>query len=388
MSSSESSPCSAEPSSSDIHHLQQHIAVLEHKLSQVYSAHQCMDDELRASQLKMRSLLQAIPDLIIVLNAEGVYVDFIEAKGIDLLVPQAEHRLGKTVFEVLPQELAQRYMETMQAALATGETQVLEYELEIYEKTGFYEARVVAYGEDEVVFIVRNVTERRRMETALALERDKSEKLLLNVLPKAIAEQLKQNQGAIAKQFDEATILFADIVGFTQLSSNLSATTVVNLLNQLFSRFDILADRYELEKIKTIGDAYMIVGGLPLKQTNHAEAIARIALEMLREAQQFASESEYPIQIRIGINTGPVVAGVIGMKKFIYDLWGDAVNVASRMESSGIANSIQVTESTYQKIRHEFHCVPRGAIEVKGKGQMPTYFLVEANESHGVTAES
>lgn len=377
---SESSPCSAESNASETQQLRQRVAELEAELSQMCSAHQQVDDALRASQLKMRSLLQAIPDLIIVLSAQGIYTDFIEAKGIDLLVPHAEHRLGKSVFEVLPGELAQRYMETIQAALTTGDTQVLEYELEIQHRLAFYEARVVAYGEDEVVFIVRNVTERKRMEAALALEREKSEKLLLNVLPKAIAEQLKQSQGAIAKQFDEVTILFADIVGFTQLSSDLSATKVVNLLNQLFSRFDVLADRYELEKIKTIGDAYMIVGGLPLKQTHHAEAIARIALDMMRETEQFASALDMPLQIRIGINTGPVVAGVIGMKKFIYDLWGDAVNVASRMESSGIANSIQVTEATYQKIRHEFHCVPRGSIDIKGKGKMPTYFLVAAKE--------
>ncbi len=377
----ESSPCPSDSDASEVQNLRQRVAELEAELSQMRSSHQQVDDALRANQLKMRSLLQAIPDLIIVLDSQGIYADFIEAKGIDLLIPDTKCRLGKSIFEVLPSELAQRYMDAIRAALASGDIQVLEYELEIHNKSGFYEARVAACGEDEVVFIVRNVTERKHMETALALEREKSEKLLLNVLPKVIAEQLKQNQGAIAKQFDEATILFADIVGFTQLSSTLSATKVVNLLNQLFSRFDVLADRYELEKIKTIGDAYMIVGGLPLKQTRHAEAIAHIALDMLRETKQFALESESPIQIRIGINTGPVVAGVIGMKKFIYDLWGDAVNVASRMESSGIANSIQVTEATYQKIRHEFHCVPRGSIEVKGKGLMPTYFLVGGKES-------
>lgn len=378
MSFSDATPdLSSHPSGqSDVEALHQRIAHLEAELARICSAHQCMDEALQASQLKTRSLLQAIPDLIILLNEQGVYIDFIEAKGIELLVPQAENRLGKSVFDVLPQALAQQYVDTLQAALATGDTQVLEYELEIHGKHGFYEARVVACSDHEAVFIVRDVTERKRMETALALEQEKSEKLLLNVLPKAIADQLKQTQGAIANQFDEATILFADIVGFTQLASTLSATAVVNLLNQLFSRFDMLADQYELEKIKTIGDAYMIVGGLPLQQIHHAEAIAHIALDMLRETEQFSAEANHALKIRIGINTGPVVAGVIGTKKFIYDLWGDAVNIASRMESSGIANSIQLTEATYQKIQHQFRCAPRGVIDIRGKGKMFTYFLL------------
>ncbi|MEM9542762.1 MAG: adenylate/guanylate cyclase domain-containing protein [Cyanobacteria bacterium P01_E01_bin.42] len=222
---------------------------------------------------------------------------------------------------------------------------------------------------------------RRDAEIALRIEQEKSERLLLNILPAPIAARLKQNQGSLAEQFNEVSILFADIVGFTPLSARLSAIELVNLLNQIFSAFDGLADRLELEKIKTIGDAYMVAGGLPLPMENHAEAIAEMALlmqEAVREFQEQQSDTFNPedkIQIRIGINSGVVVAGVIGTKKFIYDLWGDAVNVASRMESSGEPNSIQITEATYVRIKDKFICEQRGMVKIKGKGEMMTYWL-------------
>lgn len=365
---------SPSPERDELEALQRRVAELEAELRQIYSAHQDADIALRASQTKTRSLLQAIPDLIILISATGVYLDFIEAKEIDLLVAR-EDRLGKTVHQVLPPALAEQYMAAIHNALATGQTQVFEYELTIHGKRGYYEARVVACGAQEAVFIVRDVTERKRIEAALTLEREKSEKLLLNILPQPIAEQLKQGLGAIANQFDEATILFADIVGFTRLSSQLSATELVQLLNQLFSKYDGLADSYRLEKIKTIGDAYMVVGGIPTPRPDHAEAIAHMALDMLHETALFSEQQGYPIQIRIGINTGPVIAGVIGIKKFIYDLWGDAVNVASRMESFGVAGGIQITEATFQRIQNQFQLERRGMIEIKGKGVMSTYWL-------------
>lgn len=224
---------------------------------------------------------------------------------------------------------------------------------------------------------------RRDAELALRIEQEKSERLLLNILPAPIAARLKQNQGSLAEQFNEVSILFADIVGFTPLSARLSAIDLVNLLNHIFSAFDELADRLGLEKIKTIGDAYMVAGGLPLPMENHAEAIAEMALlmqEAVREFQQQQAQTLQPedkISIRIGINSGVVVAGVIGTKKFIYDLWGDAVNVASRMESSGEPNSIQITEATYVRIKDKFICEKRGIVKIKGKGEMVTYWLKE-----------
>ncbi|MEB3281191.1 MAG: adenylate/guanylate cyclase domain-containing protein [Lyngbya sp.] len=217
----------------------------------------------------------------------------------------------------------------------------------------------------------------------LRREKENSEQLLLNILPKAIADQLKQGERTIASAMEEVTILFADVVGFTPLSAKVPPIKLVSLLNKLFSSFDYLAEGYKLEKIKTIGDAYMVVGGLPVPQENHAEAIADMALEMQAVMDNFKAETILGdleecerFQIRIGINTGSVVAGVIGIKKFIYDLWGDAVNIASRMESSGEPGRIQVTEETYQRLKDNYYLQPRGEISVKGRGKMKTYWLI------------
>jgi adenylate cyclase len=221
-------------------------------------------------------------------------------------------------------------------------------------------------------------------ETAakLAEEQRRSELLLLNILPAPIADRLKQSQAnleqpsaPIADGFSEVTVLFADIVGFTDLSSRVSPETMVGLLNQIFSRFDQLAEQHGLEKIKTIGDAYMVVGGLPVPRADHAAAIARMALDMQQAINQFNQTAQQAFEIRIGINTGPVVAGVIGIKKFIYDLWGDTVNIASRMESHGIPGGIQVTAATYACLKTEYHFEPRGAVAIKGRGHMETYWL-------------
>jgi class 3 adenylate cyclase len=209
----------------------------------------------------------------------------------------------------------------------------------------------------------------------LAEEQEKSEQLLLNILPKAIAERLKRGESTIADSFDDVTVLFGDIANFTKLSADLSPAQLVEILNQIFSLFDELADKYNLEKIKTLGDAYMVVGGLPIPQANHAEAIAEMALEMQSIIGQFSLKVGEPLQMRIGINTGPVEAGVIGMKKFTYDLWGDTVNTANRMESHGISGKIQVTAITYERLKEKYRLEERGKITVKGKGEMITYFL-------------
>jgi len=226
------------------------------------------------------------------------------------------------------------------------------------------------------VGIQADISARVRAEAALRLEKNKSERLLLNILPQPIAEQLKQFQGSLAQQFDQVTILFADIVGFTPLSNQMPPLELLNLLNQIFSVFDQLADKHGVEKIKTIGDAYMVAGGLPVPQDNHAEAIADMALDMQKAITNFQAQQGKSFQIRIGINTGLVVAGVIGIKKFIYDLWGDAVNVASRMESSGEPGKIQVTTATYELLQDKFIFQKRGAIPIKGKGEMTTYWLI------------
>ncbi len=207
----------------------------------------------------------------------------------------------------------------------------------------------------------------------LQVEQEKSERLLLNILPKPVAQRLKQSPGVIAERFDDVTVLFADIVDFTPFSANVSPEELVSLLNDVFSLFDQLAEKHGLEKIKTIGDAYMAVGGLPTPVENHATAVANMALDMRYEMnRRFGGK----LQVRIGLHTGPVVAGVIGQKKFIYDLWGDTVNTASRMESHGLAGCIQVTETTYQRLKEDYLFENRGSVQVKGKGKLVTYLLV------------
>ncbi|NEQ36518.1 MAG: DUF3365 domain-containing protein [Okeania sp. SIO3I5] len=220
--------------------------------------------------------------------------------------------------------------------------------------------------------------ERRVIERTaeLAEEKEKSESLLLNILPEQIADRLKEGHHQIAEGFADVTILFADIVGFTLLSEKIPPKDLVILLNKIFSEFDCLSDRYGLEKIKTIGDAYMVASGLPIPRTDHVEAVAEMALDMQEAIANFNLENNCELSIRIGINSGPVIAGVIGTKKFIYDLWGDAVNTASRMESHGIPGAIQVTTSTYNLLQNKYIFQERGVISVKGKGEMKTYLLV------------
>ena len=209
-------------------------------------------------------------------------------------------------------------------------------------------------------------------------ERARSETLLLSILPPMIATQLKQSPGIIADDYPSATILFADIVGFTPLSRTVAAAELVRLLDQIFSRFDMLAARHRLEKIKTIGDCYMAVGGLPEPQSDHCERIALMALDVLEEIAAFNRTERIQVNVRIGIHSGPVVAGVIGRHKFSYDLWGDTVNTASRLESTGLSGQIHVSEEVARALKDKFDFEPRGLTEVKGVGLLPTYFLNRA----------
>jgi adenylate cyclase len=222
----------------------------------------------------------------------------------------------------------------------------------------------------------QEMQEREQAQQALRIEQQKSEQLLLNILPQAIVNKLKQLEGSLAERFDDVTILFADIVNFTPLAAQVGPLELVNWLNQIFSAFDRLADQYQLEKIKTIGDAYMVVGGLPVPTDNHVEAMMDMAIAMQATADRMARADGQTFQLRIGINTGAVVAGVIGIKKFSYDLWGDAVNIASRMESQGTPGKIQVTEATYQRVKHRYEFHESGQVMVKGHGYLTTYQYV------------
>jgi class 3 adenylate cyclase/HAMP domain-containing protein len=216
----------------------------------------------------------------------------------------------------------------------------------------------------------------RQRTSELVEEKATSERLLLNVLPGPIADRLKAGENLIVDRFEAVTVLFADIVGFTSLSSRTSPEELVTMLNELFSMFDKLAETHGLEKIKTIGDAYMVVAGIPQPVADHAVALTHMGVDMIEGIDAFAKAHGTDLTIRIGVHTGPVVAGVIGRKKFIYDLWGDTVNTASRMESHGVPGRIHVTEATYQLLRPVFDLEARGPLEIKGKGTMQTYLVV------------
>ena len=222
------------------------------------------------------------------------------------------------------------------------------------------------YGTD-----VTAVRERER----LAAE---NERLLLNILPEPIALRLRGGEQMIADRVDDVTLLFADIVEFTRLSSEMSPSELVTVLNEVFTVFDALVDRHGLEKVKTIGDAYMVVGGLTVPMPDHTARVARMALELSAAVGRIEAAARLGVAFRVGIHCGPVVAGVIGTKRFIYDVWGDTVNLASRMESLGIPGRIQVTGSVYERLRDAFELEPRGLVDVKGKGPMPTWFLTGA----------
>jgi class 3 adenylate cyclase len=203
-----------------------------------------------------------------------------------------------------------------------------------------------------------------------------NERLLLNILPEPIANRLRDGEPLIADRFDDVSLLFADIVEFTRLSSGLTPSELVAVLNDVFTVFDGLVDRYGLEKVKTIGDAYMVVGGMTDGRPDHAERIAMMALDLGASVDRIESAVRLGIAFRIGIHCGPVVAGVIGTRKFIYDVWGDTVNLASRMESQGVPGQVQVSFAVKERLADTFEFRPRGLVDVKGKGPLPTWFLV------------
>ncbi len=221
-------------------------------------------------------------------------------------------------------------------------------------------------------FLQRCLIEQQRAEAERL--RHQADRLLLNILPSEVAQTLKQSSQIIAEDFAQASVLFADIVNFTVLSSRMAPAQVVKMLNEVFSHFDELTEDYGLEKIKTIGDCYMVAAGVPRPRYDHAQALANLALDIQAFSKNYTLDGE-PLGFRIGINSGPVTAGVIGRKKFIYDLWGDVVNTASRMESHGQGGQIQITQATYDLIHQQFNCQRCGELSIKGKGRMTVYWV-------------
>jgi adenylate cyclase len=241
-----------------------------------------------------------------------------------------------------------------------------------------------------IVFTLLALFAKQRQDALVGLRsaQERAENLLLNILPGSIADRLKASPQTIADQFPAASVLFADVVDFTPRSNGLTATEVVGLLDRLFGEFDTLAERHRLEKIKTIGDAYMVASGVPDPRPDHARVLALLALDMVAATRSDGAVGDLDLALRIGINSGPVVAGVIGRKRFLYDLWGDAVNTASRMESHGTPDRIQITRATYELIKDEFVCEYRGTVPVKGKGDMETWYLVARRDGTASPAAS
>ncbi|MGH2679736.1 MAG: adenylate/guanylate cyclase domain-containing protein [Actinomycetota bacterium] len=235
---------------------------------------------------------------------------------------------------------------------------------------------VIGAGAVAFTLLARFAHQRDTALAALRVEQEKSELLLTNILPRSIADRLKAASQTIADHFDSASVLFADVVDFTPLSQRLAPAEVVGILDHLFSHFDTLVEQHGLEKIKTIGDCYMAAAGVPDPSPDHARRAARLALDMREAVATSGVGDGFDLELRIGINSGPAIAGVIGTKRFLYDLWGDAVNTASRMEEHGTPGEIQITRETYERLKEEFVCRRRGTIMVKGKGQMETWYLV------------
>jgi adenylate cyclase len=256
-----------------------------------------------------------------------------------------------------------------------GEVLFSDADLPVWFTSSMLALNVIGTGSIAFMLLATFANQRNAALTALRAEQEKSEALLMNILPSSIAERLKAATQTIADHFDAASIIFADVVDFTPLSQQLPPAEVVGILDRLFSHFDALVERHGLEKVKTIGDCYMAAAGVPDPHPDHARRAALLALDM-RDAVATSPVSGRPgLELRIGINSGPVVAGVIGTKRFIYDLWGDSVNTASRMESQGTPGEIQITRATYDLLKDEFVCRPRGTIPVKGKGEMETWYL-------------
>jgi adenylate cyclase len=266
-----------------------------------------------------------------------------------------------------------------------GETLFRDADLPVWFTSTMLALNVIGAGSVAFTLLASFASQRDAALRALRAEQEKAEELLVNVLPSSIAERLKGTTRSIADAFESASILFADVVDFTPLARRLAPAEVVGVLDELFSHFDTFVERHGLEKIKTIGDCYMAASGVPDPTPDHARKAALLALDMRNAVAYSAIAGRRGLELRIGINSGPVVAGVIGTKRFLYDLWGDAVNTASRMEEHGTPGEIQITQATYELLKDEFVCRRRGTIEVKGKGQMETWYLVGPRSEDGRT---
>ncbi|MGB7441336.1 MAG: adenylate/guanylate cyclase domain-containing protein [Coleofasciculaceae cyanobacterium] len=373
--------------SSEVQHLDQALLQLMSTIgSQIgqFIKRKQAEAALLEREEQYRDLFENASDLIQSVTPEGCFL-YVNRAWREILGYSETEIAQISLFDIIHPQCQVDYREIMQR-LTSGE-KIEAIKLEFITKgrkkisvEGNINCKFVEGKPVATRGIFRDITTRLEAEEALRDQQETTERLLLNILPAEIAKRLKQRQQPqeeiIADNFAEVTVLFADIVGFTELSAQISAADLVGILNVVFSRFDQLTQQHGLEKIKTIGDAYMVVGGLPVPKPNHAEAIADMALEMQATMARFRDKVARELNIRIGVNTGPVVAGVIGIQKFSYDLWGDTVNIASRMESHGLPGQIQVSTSTYEQLHQRYLLKRRGEVAIKGKGAMTTYLLL------------
>ena len=341
------------------------------KLKRALIKNKQVEAKLRSTDEQIVNFLEGMSDAFFALDTQWRF-SYVNYKAAQYLQRSPEELFGKNFWEEFPDLVSSVFYDQYHKAVAKQVGVIFE---KYYRPLKvWWEVRVFP-SRDGISVFFHDITTRKKMESALRKERNKTENLLLNLLPEPIADRLKDEPGVIADKFEKATILFADLVNFTHISTTMSATKLVYLLNEIFSSFDELTEKHGLEKIKTIGDAYMVAGGIPIVRPDHAEASAEMALDMLVAIDELNVKLEATFDLRIGINSGPVVAGVIGTKKFIYDLWGNAVNTASRMESHGVPGRIQVSIYTYELLRDKYEFEERGLIEIKGQGEMRTYFL-------------
>ena len=348
-------------------------------------------DLMNQSRQEWAATTEAIPQLICLLDSEG---NVIRSNGTlsgwqlarsDEITGRKLHNLLRRIFPTFATQIRQKWL-VANPLLTKGHS--FNFDGNDPETQRYFHVQYEPIGDtitaehSFAAVSIQDVTTQKQLEIELIsakqqieAEHDKSERLLLNILPPRIAEKLKQNEATIAENFEEVSVLFADLVGFTALSRSTPPHELVALLNTIFTRFDRLTVHHQLEKIKTIGDAYLVVGGLSIENANHLSSIIKMGIDMNRAIREVNTIYNHQLSIRIGIDCGPVVAGVIGKNKFIYDLWGDTVNTASRMESSGIEGYLQITESIYQKCEDSFDFYHRGNIEVKGIGMINTYLL-------------
>ncbi|MEG4378948.1 adenylate/guanylate cyclase domain-containing protein [Microcoleus sp. M2_C5] len=341
------------------------------KLERAQVRQKQVEAKLRSTDEQIVNCLEAMSDAFFAFDPQWRFT-YVNYKAAQFLNRSPEELYGKNFWEEFPEFTNSDFYKEYHEAVAK---QIgVAFEKYYRPLKVWLEVRVFP-SHDGISVFFHDITQRRQMEYALRKEQKKTESLLLNILPEPIVTRLKHEPGLIADKFEKATILFADLVNFTQISTTMSATKLVYLLNEIFSAFDELSQKHGLEKIKTIGDAYMVAAGIPIERPDHAEAIAEMALDMLAAIKELNVKLDAKFDLRIGINSGPVVAGVIGTKKFIYDLWGNAVNTASRMESHGITGRIQISHYTYDLLQDKYEFEDRGEIDIKGKGQMQTYLL-------------